>query len=346
MPPACVARSWAVTGRAPLNDPGLRSLIVPRLKYAIPMDPRISALVCTRNGAGHVGQTLRSLSDQSLDGAEYEIVVVDNGSTDDTKREVEQFAAATTGVRYEFEPEPGLNRARNRAWQNARGEVVAFLDDDATACPDWLERILGVFASQKPRPGCVGGSVGLAWDEPPPDWLTYEFRRPLAAVEWETAQWLPDARSVVGCNMAFDRALLSELGGFLPGMDRTGRSLLSNGDILMQKLVRRTGRGCYYDPAIAVTHRVRRDRVSPGWFVKRSYWQGVSNALMNGYLERPGWRGRLSSVGRELRLGHVTPARLVRLALGRGRASWLWATCPTAASLGVVNALLGVHGRV
>src|SRR5258706_11020169 len=120
------------------------------------MTVQISALICTRNRADYLRKALQSLAVQSLPRAQYEIIVVDNGSEDHTKDVVDAYCHMTNLV-YIYEETPGLSRARNVAFRRAKGQFVAFLDDDAVGSPMWLEKYLEVFQTFKPTPGSVGG---------------------------------------------------------------------------------------------------------------------------------------------------------------------------------------------
>jgi len=108
------------------------------------VDPRISAIIITHNRVEYLIKAIQSLLHQSLPKDQYEIIVVDNCSTDHTRETVEKLSA-NNKVRYVFEPELGSSKSRNTGLQHARGTYVAFLDDDVITCPDWLEKILHVF---------------------------------------------------------------------------------------------------------------------------------------------------------------------------------------------------------
>ena len=127
------------------------------------MTVRISAIVCTYNRSTYLRKALGSLVDQSLSKDQYEVIVIDNGSQDDTRQVIDEFSWMPN-LKYVYEPNLGLSQARNTGWRNAHGGYVAYLDDDAIACPRWLEKILEVFENVKPRPGCVGGKIEPRWE--------------------------------------------------------------------------------------------------------------------------------------------------------------------------------------
>ncbi|MEE8471432.1 MAG: glycosyltransferase family A protein [Dehalococcoidia bacterium] len=104
------------------------------------MSIRVSAIICTHNRSDYLRQAIQSLADQTLPTEQYEVIVVDNGSTDNTRAVVEGFDHIAN-LRYVYEPILGLSQARNTGWQNARGEYIAFMDDDAIGYPtSWKSR--------------------------------------------------------------------------------------------------------------------------------------------------------------------------------------------------------------
>ena len=106
---------------------------------------KISAAICTRDRSALLEKAIQSLIDQTLTDEDYEILVVDNASTDNTRQVACQGFPHAKNSRYTHNPEIGVARSRNKAWQSAKGNYIAFLDDDAVAAPDWLERIVDVF---------------------------------------------------------------------------------------------------------------------------------------------------------------------------------------------------------
>lgn len=128
--------------------------------------PDVSIVVCTYNRASLLGPALASLQRQRTAGEfSYEIVVVDNGSTDATPQVARHAAAASqVPLRYFFEPRPGVACARNRGVREAAGSWIAFFDDDQLAEPDWLAELLR-FAEQRGL-ACAGGAVHLSLPRP------------------------------------------------------------------------------------------------------------------------------------------------------------------------------------
>jgi len=245
------------------------------------MSVRISAVVCTHNRAGYLRKALQSLVDQTLAPWVYEIIVVDNGSQDNTKQVVSEFSSVPN-LRYLSEPIIGLSRARNTAWRNAQGGCVAFLDDDAVACPGWLAKFIDVFETFKPRPGVVGGKCEPIWEAPRPDWLSDKLLGFLSIVHWsDVPMVLNEQQWLAACNIAYPRELLQTVGGFREDLGRQGTNLQSNEENYLRQQLDSLGYCSVYHPEIVVGHHVSPPRLTKKWFRERAYWQGVSNALMS-----------------------------------------------------------------
>ena len=246
---------------------------------------RISAIVCTHNGQKVLGKALQSLVGQTLNKRDCELLIVDNASTDGTRELIRQFENETN-LKYIFEPNLGLSHARNTGWQMAQGEIVAYLDDDAVACPEWLERILETF-SREPQAGAVGGKVSPIWEAPRPAWLSDKMMGALSVIDWsEKPMFISEEQWLVGANISFPRKLLSEIGGFSSDLGRKGKCLLSNEENLLVLKIKEKGYTVFYHPEIMVDHRIPANRLRKNWFKSRYYWQGISDAVLH-YRDKP-----------------------------------------------------------
>ena len=261
--------------------------------------PVVSVVICTHNRATYLEKALGSVLAQLSDHGSTEVLVVDNGSTDRTPQVVRD-AQARSSVRYLREDRLGLCHARNAGWRAARGSYVAYLDDDAMALPGWTETVRRVFHAL-PSVGVVGGPAMPRWEMDPPSWLSDHAARALALVDWPGGPKCIedlDQEWLVGANMAVRRGVLEETGGFHRSLDRVGTNMLSNGDVHLQRQAIRLGYACYYDPGMAVRHVVPSERLDKRWFVRRYYWQGVSDAAMELVDDAPSPARRLLEAGR------------------------------------------------
>jgi glycosyltransferase involved in cell wall biosynthesis len=235
--------------------------------------PSLSVVICTRNRADRLARLLRSLEPvmKTADFRWVEVLVIDNGSTDRT----ENVAASFKAVRHVVESRLGLNFARNRALAEARGQLIAFLDDDVVVDQGWLQG-LAVAWQSRPDAGGYSGLV-LPYRLDTQAQIMFErrggFRRGFRRIEFRSAHhhnplFPAGAGSVgAGCNMAFDRSLLLELGGFDEALD-TGAPLPGGGDLDIFYRVLRSGRPIIYEPRYAVHHEHRETLAE----LHRQYW--------------------------------------------------------------------------
>jgi len=310
-------------------------------------EPTISVIVCTHNRASDLERALASVFEQDNRGVAYEIVVVDNRSTDATPQVVERAIEAGWPVRYVFEQELGLCNARNAGWRAAKGKICAYLDDDALAQPGWLRAIQSAFAAH-PDAGVAGGRVDPIWEAQRPSWLSDDVALSLTIVDWSKAPKLIDdvaMQWLVGANIALPRKTLEEVGGFHPALDRVGNRMLSSGDVFLQKQVMRRGYRCLYDPAIAVHHKVPASRLNQGWFLRRYFWQGVSDAVMQLLEERPSWTGRIRSAGRRTLALLASPAAVRSLVARTEDPHEFTRKCFALIEVGHIAGLLGAARR-
>lgn len=257
--------------------------------------PVVSVVVCTRNRAGDLRTALESLNAQAPGTPPFEVIVVDNASTDDTARVSSEYADRLS-LQYVLESRIGLCHARNTGWRQAKGHYIAYFDDDAVASPGWVGAIVEAFR-QAPLAGVVGGRVEPIWQAPRPPWLSDQVAFALTIVDWSAEpKTLEDLRAewLVGANMAIRADVLRRIGGFREELGRVGSRLLSNEDTFLLREVIGLGYSCFYFPDMAVKHLTSASRLNKAWFRRRYYWQGVSDAAMEIIETRPTTRARVA----------------------------------------------------
>lgn len=244
------------------------------------MQPRVTVVVPTFRRIDVLEAALESLLRQTLPPERYEIVVVDN----DCDRVVQLLSqrlsrAATVPVVYHAEPTLGLCNARNAGVRQARGEVVAFMDDDAEAEAEWLERLLVAF--EDTTVWVAGGRIKPIWEAERPDWLDDSMLRGLSLIDWgEEPRALAWPERVIGTNMAIRRAAFEAIGLFDPRLDRRGNVLLGHGDTEIQERVHEAGKRVAYLPDAIVHHQVPAERLTKQYFYRRFYGAGRSKAML------------------------------------------------------------------
>lgn len=240
-------------------------------------DPQISAIICTHNRSSYLGAAIDSLLRQDFVG-NFEVIVVDNASTDDTAQVVAAHSSHTR-LRYVYEPTTGLSIARNTGANAARSEIIAYLDDDAIASPQWLSTLYQAYQAN-PNLAIAGGKVTLLWAEglQPPCWLSAGLSSNLGAYDLGQAPVLINQPGLTprGLNYSVRRTFLEQVGGFDTKLGRVGKNLLSNEELHMTELALARGWQVAYLPEALAAHTVAPERLNRSWFLRRGWWQGIS----------------------------------------------------------------------
>ena len=277
----------------------------------------LTAVICTRDRARWTSLAVKSLLDQDVEPDRFDILVVDNGSTDGTVALVRDLAASHPSLRLVSEPVPGLSRARNRGVEHARGDVIAFLDDDAEACPSWARRHLDAFDDDAVV--ATGGRIVLDWPVARPSWLPPHQESMYSGLDLgdDTTDFEPP-RFPFGANMAVRRSVFDSIGGFSTQLGRTGRNLVSGEERELFDRVRQHGGRILYLPDASVSHHVLPDRLGRRWLLRRLYDEGRSKVILDrsaSSRRRAYWAGRVGwQVGRGVRFG----LQAMVLSAGRG----------------------------
>jgi len=239
-------------------------------------------VICTRNRAESLRRTLGAVTQQQYERGELEILIVDNGSTDHTGQVTEAFREEDPRIRYAVEPIPGLSVARNAGVTLARGDVVAFLDDDAWPVDaDWAARLADAYEDE--RIVVAGGDVELAWPtDARPDWLHPALLPCLGKTNFQLSAVteLPRAHGLWGCNISFRRALILPPHGFRSHLGHVGEAHGAGEEVeLCQRLARAGGRVVYV-PGALMLHAVTKEALSPGWFRARAWDHGRADVAI------------------------------------------------------------------
>lgn len=245
-----------------------------------------SVLVCTYNRAETLADSLRSLAQLSVPpGFEWEVLVVDNNSRDNTKEVAEAFAAEFPGrFRYIFEPRQGKSFALNAGIKEANGEILAFTDDDATVESRWLIELIAPLRNLS----CVGtgGRIVPVWDFPKPDWIQFDgpYRITPAVVYFDCGEKPCDIKTAAfGANMAFKKEVFAIYGGFRGDLGPTVGSEIRGEDSEFCRRLIKSGETLRYVPTAVVYHPVDRKRVKKSYFQAWSFARGRTLVRETGF---------------------------------------------------------------
>ena len=281
------------------------------------VDPVISVVVSTYNRAETLRGAIASLLALSPESPPHEIIIVDNNSKDHTREVVESMIPASGGrLRYVFEGKQGASHGRNAGSAVARGEFLAFTDDDVRPAPTWLVAIGDVFAAH-PEIAYVGGPVRPIWPSEPPAWLTDWFWSPLALIDYGEAgeaQREP-FRCFVTANMAIRRSVFETVGRLDPRYQHAPGAVTSTEDHEVQIRLLDAGYRGWYDPAVEMRAEVQPNRLTLAYHRRWAFDHGRAIVRMT----PPGmvFDGHSSYVPESPTMPHVfgAPARLFKRVL-------------------------------
>jgi glycosyltransferase involved in cell wall biosynthesis len=236
----------------------------------------ISVIITTYNRCDMLSCAIESLLKQESERVAYEIIIVDNNSTDQTRQVVESFIArGHSNLRYLFEPRQGISYGRNTGIANSRSAIIAFTDDDVQVSKNWIASIKQAL-TEHPEVDFAGGRILPHWTSEPPAWLTREHWWPLALLDFGDKPFYVNKDNPVclpTANVAFRREVFKMIGLFSP--DFSGRE---DHELLVR--LWRAGRQGIYIPDICVTAEVQPERLSKTYHRKWNITTGKFNSLM------------------------------------------------------------------
>jgi glycosyltransferase involved in cell wall biosynthesis len=297
---------------------------------------KITVAVCTWNRAALLDQTLERMRVLAAPpGATWELLVVNNNSTDDTDAVLARHEPHLP-LRRLFEPKQGHSNARNCAVEHAAGDLLVWTDDDVLVEPDWLTEYAAA-AAAFPQAGYFGGTVEPWFEVPPPRWVL----RNLTALEGpfalrrlgDSVRLLRDGEQVFGANMAFRTELLRRF-RFDPTLGRVGTGMLSGDDTELVDRVKADGWTGVWVGTARVRHYIPAGRVSAEYVWK--FFRGLGRT---NFRRDPNARAgpRLFGLPRWL-VRHYVTARVRSLVLaptaGRG---WVNSFAEAATARGMID---------
>lgn len=243
---------------------------------------RLSLVIATYNRAEQLMTTLRSVAEQSHPATEWECVVVDNNSKDDTRHRVERFGKEhpTLQLRYVFEQEQGLSHARNAGIVASRGDVVAFIDDDERITADFVGAYIDFFA-EHPEAMAAGGKIVAEYPTGRPKWMSRYTEQPIAnPMDFGTEiRAFPAGRIPGGGNMAMPGRLFDEVGLFNTSLGRTGKQLTGGEESELFERIADKGYRWYYVPRAVMYHIIPAEKLTENYFERLALNTGRSQRM-------------------------------------------------------------------
>ena len=247
-------------------------------------NPRLSILICTYNRCEILAECLDSLTRQTASPNDFEVLVINNNSPDQTQQVAESFIGKVPNLRVLIEPQQGLSYARNRAYEEARAEWVLYLDDDALASENLVERALWTIEHHDYK---MFGGVALPWYKyPKPYWYKDKY---LATNElpYKTVSKIHGNQFAIGCIMVIHKPTLVKYGGFDVRLGMTGDKIAYNEEVELQKRLRAEGIAIAHDPELFIQHLVAPYKLSVDWFFKSAFALGRDNVNSKNVSKHP-----------------------------------------------------------
>lgn len=243
-----------------------------------------SLVIPTFNRANILSKLLISITRQQTE-KKFEVIVIDNGSVDETKNIVYSFLSQIKNLIYVYDDEPGLLTGRHRGTNEASGEVLCFLDDDVILNPLYVETVCELF---KKGVNFATGPCLPAYEIEPPSWLNYfwnsvpegEYCAWLSLLDFGDKQLIISPYYVWGLNFCIRKDTLISLGGFHPDcIPENLQQFQGDGETGLTQKAIKAGMIAIYEPNLSLFHHVSEERLTIEYFKKRAFYQGVCNSF-------------------------------------------------------------------
>ena len=241
------------------------------------MQPIISVVICTYNQDKLLKSAINSIVAQTTDSKKYELIIVDNNSTDNTKHVAEEFIGKHENIFYTTETSQGLSFARNKGYKTAKSEYVAYMDDDAQANPDWIETAVKII--EEHRPDIFGGPIFPFYLYEKPKWFSdkFEIRK-----HFDKTGWLKKGKgNFSGSNIFFKRKVLEEFNGFNTELGMKGKKLAYGEETQLIEKAQKSNKKLYYSLELKVQHNVPDYKTNRLFIVGSSLVSGKSGYQLN-----------------------------------------------------------------
>lgn len=244
------------------------------------MSLKVSVIICTYNRVTYLPRTLEALANQSVPFQDFEILLIDNNSSDHTPEACTGFREKhpELNFRYLTEPLQGLSYARNRGINEAQSDILVFIDDDAFATPDYLYNLIRFFEST-PEAAAAGGRIYPLFESERPDWLPEILMSLMSVIDLGDRVCLFKKKFPIGANMAFRKKTIQTYGNFNVRLGRRGDNLEGAEEKDLFLKIMAAGEKVYYIPDAIVRHVIPDKRLSFDHFRRQAIGIGYSERV-------------------------------------------------------------------
>lgn len=250
---------------------------------------RLSLIIATYNRSASLIRALESVAQQNAPASEWECVVINNNSTDDTQERFAEFVAAhpDLNIRMVTELRQGLSFARNRGIRESEAEYIAIIDDDERISPDFITSYISLFDST-PDAVAAGGPIVAEYPSGRPRWMSHFTERPVANTMYfgDKVREFPEGRIPGGGNMAIRRSAVRRYGVFDTSLGYVGESLVGGEESDLFERLRIAEAKYYYVPTAVMYHIIPPEKLTANYLSRLSYNIGVSQLRRALYYRR------------------------------------------------------------
>lgn len=259
---------------------------------------RFSVIFCTYNREKYIYNALRSIAEQDFPYQDYELILINNNSTDNTEAICKQFQADFPKVdfRYYIENKQGLSYARNRGVKESRGEILIFVDDDATVFEHYLVSIDSLFQSYPDISAC-GGPIIPVYETEKPKWLSHYTEQLIGGALYEGDRIKPfkNGKYPGGGNSAFRKEVFDKYGLFNVDLGRKGTGLIGAEEKDLYDRLTCGKEMFYYLPQMGIYHYIPEKKLTDSHFRELTYSIGKSERIRTKSISEKVFRGRMFS---------------------------------------------------
>lgn len=257
-----------------------------------------SVIFCTYNREKYIYNALKSIVDEKYAYNDYEIVLVNNNSTDSTEKICKQFEKDYPEVnfRYYIETNQGLSYARNRGVKESKGDILVFVDDDATVYNHYLTSIKSFFDSH-PLINACGGPITPVYEIEKPKWLSYYTEALIggALYEGENIKPFRHGKYPGGGNSAFRKEIFNRYGLFNVDLGRKGTGLIGAEEKDLYDRLAKGNEEFYYLPQMGIYHYIPEKKLTSAHFNELTYSIGKSERIRTKSISENAFNKRLCS---------------------------------------------------
>ena len=249
----------------------------------------LSIIISTRNRSKLLNNTLGTLTCQTFNQKNFEVIVVDNGSTDNTKDVFDGYKESIKNIRYFFNETPGLHVGRHKGLKEAKSDILVYADDDIEVFPTWLEGISESFEDNEVV--LVGGNNFPKFEVEPPTWILDLWNKKmeygnalgyLSICDFGNRKKQISPYYIWGCNFSIRKKLLLKFKGFHPdSMPDNLKKFRGDGETYISEEINKFKLKAVFNPKSSVFHFVPVERMTLQYFYKRAFLQGISSSYNN-----------------------------------------------------------------